>query len=46
MAEIVRYAQPAPELFEAAPKVKVWLADCQARPAFKKMWEARLKEPA
>jgi glutathione S-transferase len=45
-AEIVRYAQPAPELFEAAPKVKAWLAACQARPAFKKMWEAREKEPA
>ena len=45
-AEIVRYAQPAPELFEAAPKVKAWLAACQARPAFTKMWEARTKEPA
>jgi len=45
-AEIVRYAQPAPELFEAAPKVKAWLAACQARPAFKKMWEARTNEPA
>lgn len=45
-AEIVRYAQAAPELFEAAPKVKAWLAACQARPAFKKMWEAREKEPA
>lgn len=45
-AEIVRYALPAPELFEAAPKVKAWLAACQARPAFKKMWEARDKEPA
>ena len=45
-AEIVRYAQAAPELFDAAPKVKAWLAACQARPAFKKMWEARDKEPA
>ena len=45
-AEIVRYALPAPELFEAAPKVKAWLTTCQARPAFKKMWEARDKEPA
>jgi glutathione S-transferase len=45
-AEIVRYAQPAPELFDAAPKVKAWLAACQARPAFKKMWEARDKEAA
>jgi len=45
-AEIVRYALPAPELFDAAPKVKAWLAACQSRPAFKKMWEMRDKEPA
>lgn len=45
-AEIVRYAQPAPELFETAPRVKAWLAACQARPAFKKMWAAREAEPA
>lgn len=45
-AEIVRYAQAAPELFEAAPKVKAWLAACQARPAFKKMWADRDAEPA
>lgn len=46
VAEIVRYAQAAPELFEAAPRVKAWLAACQARPAFKKMWQERDKEPA
>ncbi len=46
VAEIMRYAQAAPELFDAAPRVKAWLAACQARPAFKKMWEARDKEPA
>ena len=46
VAEIVRYAQAAPELFEAAPNVKKWLAACQARPAFKEMWAARDKEPA
>jgi glutathione S-transferase len=45
-AEIVRYAQGAPALFDAAPNVKRWLAACQARPAFKTMWEAREKEPA
>lgn len=45
-AEIVRYAQAAPELFEGAPKVKAWLAACQARPAFKKMWADRDAEPA
>jgi glutathione S-transferase len=46
LAEVVRYAQAAPELFEAAPRVKAWLAACQARPAFRKMWEARDREPA
>lgn len=46
VAEIMRYAQAEPKLFEAAPRVKAWLAACQARPAFKKMWEARDKEPA
>jgi len=45
-AEVVRYATAAPELFEAAPRVKAWLAACQARPAFKAMWAARDKEPA
>jgi glutathione S-transferase len=45
-AEVVRYAQAAPELFDAAPRAKAWLAACQARPAFRKMWEAREKEPA
>ena len=45
-AEIVRYAQAAPELFETAPRVKAWLAACQARPAFRKMWAARDAEPA
>ena len=46
VAEIVRYAQRAPELFEAAPRVKAWLAACHARPAFQKMWVEREKEPA
>ena len=46
VAEIVRYAQRAPELFEAAPRVKAWLAACHARPAFQKMWSAREAEPA
>jgi len=46
VAEIVRYAQRAPDLFAAAPRVKAWLAACQSRPAFKKMWAARDKEPA
>ncbi len=46
VAEVVRYAQGAKELFDANPKVKAWLAACQARPAFRKMWETREKEPA
>ena len=46
VAEVVRYAQAAPELFEAAPRVKAWLAACQARPAFKAMWAKRDAEPA
>jgi glutathione S-transferase len=46
VAEIVRYAQRAPALFDAALRVKAWLAACQARPAFQKMWTEREKEPA
>lgn len=46
VAEIIRYAMPAPALFEAAPRVKAWLAACQARPAFKRMWAERDAEPA
>lgn len=46
LAEILRYAQPAPELFEAFPRVKGWLEDCQARPAFGKMMAKRNAEPA
>jgi glutathione S-transferase len=45
-AEVVRYAMAAPELFEAAPRVKAWLAACHARPAFKAMWAKREAEPA
>ena len=39
-AEVFRYAMPAPELFEATPRVKAWLAACHARPAFKAMWRS------
>ena len=45
-AEVLRYAMPAPELFEAAPRVRAWLAACHARPAFKRMMAVREKEPA
>ena len=46
VAEVVRYALPAPELFEAAPRVKAWLAACHARPALKAMMTQRDAEPA
>lgn len=46
LAEVIRYAQPEPALFEANPNVKAWLAVCQARPAWKAMMEARNAEPA
>jgi glutathione S-transferase len=46
VAEVVRYALPAPELFDSAPRVKAWLAACHARPAFKAMMAKRDAEPA
>ena len=46
LAEVFRYAMPAPELFAAAPRVKAWLAACQARPAFQAMMARREAEPA
>lgn len=46
VAEIFRYAMPAAELFDAAPRVRAWLAACQARPAFKAMMARREAEPA
>lgn len=45
-AEIVRYALPATELFEAAPHVRAWMTACHARPAFKRMMAERELEPA
>lgn len=46
VAEVVRYAMAAPELFSAAPRVKAWLEACHARPAFKAMMAKREQEPA
>jgi glutathione S-transferase len=46
VAEVMRYALPAPELFEAAPRVKAWLAACHTRPAYKAMMAKRDAEPA
>lgn len=45
MAEVLRYAQGFGPIWEAFPAVKGWLAACQARPAFAKMWQARQNEP-
>ena len=46
VAEVVRYADGATELFKAAPRVKAWFEACRGRPAYRKMWDAREKEPA
>ena len=46
VAEVVRYAMAASELFAAAPRVKAWLEACHARPAFKAMMAKRELEPA
>ena len=46
VAEVVRYALPAPELFAEAPHVKAWVSACHARPAFKDMLAKREAEPA
>ena len=45
VAEIIRYAQAAPELFADAPNVQGWITACQARPAFVEMMTERNKEP-
>ena len=46
VAEVIRYAVSAPELFAEAPHVKAWLDACHARPAFREMWAKREAEPA
>ena len=46
VAEVVRYALPAPELFEATPALRGWLAACHARPAYQRMMADREREPA
>ncbi|MBU8543925.1 MULTISPECIES: glutathione S-transferase family protein [Roseomonadaceae] len=46
VAEVMRYALPAPELFANAPQVKAWIAACHARPAYQRMMAEREKEPA
>lgn len=44
-AEILRYAQGYSPLFQEFPATRAWLQSCQSRPAFQKMWQARLAEP-
>jgi glutathione S-transferase len=44
-AEVVRYAQAAPELFAERPHLKKWIEACQARPAYKDMMAKRNAEP-
>ncbi len=46
LAEVVRYAQAAPDLFTAFAALRSWIAACQARPAFQEMMAARNAEPA
>lgn len=46
LAECLRYAQGHPTLLGEFPAVKAWLETCQSRAAFKKMWAARMAEPA
>jgi glutathione S-transferase len=46
VAEVFRYALPAPELFAAAPNVKTWLERCHGRAHYKTMMAARDAEPA
>ncbi|MDX5349958.1 MAG: glutathione S-transferase family protein [Paracoccaceae bacterium] len=46
LAECLRYAQGHPTLIQEFPAVKKWLETCQARPAFQRMWAARMAEPA
>lgn len=46
LAECLRYAQGHPSLLAEFPSVKAWLERCQSREAFKRMWAARMAEPA
>lgn len=45
VAEIIRYAQAAPELFTDMPNVQSWISACQSRPAFTAMMAERNAEP-
>lgn len=45
VAEIIRYAQAAPELFTDTPHLRNWITACQLRPAFVAMMTERNAEP-
>ncbi len=45
VAEIIRYAQSAPELFTDTPHLRSWITACQSRPAFVAMMTERNAEP-
>ncbi len=45
-SEVIRYALPAPELFQGLPALSAWLSACHARPAFRRMMAERDQEPA
>jgi len=46
LAEVFRYAQAAPQLFQNHPRITAWLAACQARPHFVQMMAERNAESA
>jgi glutathione S-transferase len=45
MAECLRYAQGHSTLLSEFPETRRWLEACQARPAFRTVWERRQAEP-
>lgn len=44
LAEILRYSRCHEPLWQEFPVTRDWLAACQARPAFERMWAARAAE--
>jgi glutathione S-transferase len=44
VAEVLRLALSAQELFAAAPRVKAWMETCHNRPAFREMVAERDRE--
>ena len=46
LAECLRYGALHAPLLAPFPATAAWLARCQARPGYQKMWAARLAEPA